>query len=130
MLSSRFYKDYERLKSMDDEMDDKKYDAYFVPASESHQKIEKAKARELRQSQWWKQQLGKGLCYHCENKFSVADLTMDHLIPIVRGGKTDKKNCVPSCKKCNSEKGYKTRAELAMDQLKVENKNKNTDQAE
>ena len=33
-------------------------------------------------------------------------LTMDHLVPIVRGGKTTKGNLVPSCKNCNSEKKY------------------------
>lgn len=90
---------------------------YFTPASESHKKIEKAKAKQLRESVWWKQLVGKGTCYHCENKFKAGDLTMDHLIPIARGGKSDKKNCVPSCKECNTKKGYKTRAELAMDEL-------------
>jgi len=91
---------------------------FFVPASSQHQKIEKAKARELRQSQWWKGQLAKGVCYHCENRFHPSELTMDHLIPIVRGGKTDRKNCVPSCKACNTEKGHKTRAEMALEKLK------------
>lgn len=93
------------------------YGDYFTPASESHQKIEKAKAREMRQSVWWKQVLGKGKCYHCEKQFKAELLTMDHLIPIARGGKTDKKNCVPSCKDCNTKKGYKTRAEIAMEEL-------------
>lgn len=93
------------------------YGDYFTPASESHQKIEKAKAREMRKSNWWKQQLGKGICYHCEQKFKAEELTMDHLIPIARGGKTDKKNCVVSCKGCNTKKGYKTRAEMAMEEL-------------
>lgn len=43
---------------------------------------------------------------------------MDHLIPIARGGKSSKTNCVPSCKDCNTKKGYKTRAEMAMEELK------------
>lgn len=90
---------------------------FFAPASPEHQKKEKAKARELRASAWWKGQLGKGVCYHCEQRFKPADLTMDHLIPIARGGKSDKKNCVPSCKDCNTKKGYKTRAELVMESL-------------
>lgn len=93
-------------------------DYFFSAAPPEHQKREKAKARELRQSQWWKQELGKGLCYHCGERFKPADLTMDHLIPIARGGKSNKNNCVPSCKDCNSKKGYKTRAEMAMDELK------------
>lgn len=92
-------------------------DIFFTPASPEHQKREKAKARELRASAWWKNQLGKGTCYHCEQKFKPQDLTMDHLIPIARGGKSDKKNCVPSCKDCNTKKGHKTRAEIAMEGL-------------
>jgi|GEM_PF-790132 len=90
---------------------------FFAAASLEHQKKEKAKARELREGSWWKQQLGKGICYHCEGKFQPSELTMDHLIPIARGGKSDKKNCVPSCKECNTKKGHKTRAEMAMDEL-------------
>lgn len=92
-------------------------DIFFAPASEAHRKREKQKARELRLSIWWRQVLGKGTCYHCENKFKAEELTMDHLIPIVRGGKSDKKNCVPSCKECNTKKGHKTRAEMAMESL-------------
>ncbi len=99
-------------------------DIYFTPATESHRKKEKEKARLLRASLWWKQVLGKGVCYHCESKFAAAELTMDHLIPIARGGKSDKKNCVPSCKDCNSKKGYKTRAEIAMDGLKADRDSK------
>ncbi len=93
-------------------------DYFFAPASEAHQKRERAKARELRASVWWRQALGKGQCYHCEQKFKPTELTMDHLIPIARGGKSDKKNCVPSCKACNTEKGYKTRAEMALENIK------------
>jgi 5-methylcytosine-specific restriction protein A len=92
-------------------------DIYFAPASEAHKKREKEKARELRKSLWWRQLVGKGQCYHCEQKFCPDELTMDHLIPIARGGKSDKKNCVPSCKDCNTQKGYKTRAEMALAKL-------------
>lgn len=92
---------------------------FFTPASEAHQKKEKAKARELRAGSWWKQRLGEGICYHCENKFPPSELTMDHLIPIARGGKSDKKNCVVSCKQCNTKKGHKTRAEMAMDDIEA-----------
>ena len=92
-------------------------DIFFVAAPPEHQKREKAKARELRQSQWWRQELGRGACYHCGGKFKPADLTMDHLIPIARGGKSNKKNCVSSCKECNSKKGHKTRAEIAIEEL-------------
>jgi 5-methylcytosine-specific restriction protein A len=95
---------------------------FFVSAPDDHQKREKSKARELRQGQWWKGQLAKGVCYHCEQRFHPSELTMDHLIPIVRGGKSDKKNCVPSCKDCNSKKGHQTRAELAMADIRDKSK--------
>ncbi len=90
---------------------------YFAPASKEHQAREKKKAQELRKSQWWKQELGKAICYHCEQRFPVAALTMDHLIPIVRGGLSTKNNCVVSCKECNSKKSYLTRAELVLKEL-------------
>jgi 5-methylcytosine-specific restriction enzyme A len=87
---------------------------YFSPAPPEHVQREKSKAKEMRQSQWWRQELGKGVCYHCGQKFLPTELTMDHLIPVVRGGATSKNNVVVSCKPCNSAKGYLTRAELAM----------------
>lgn len=90
---------------------------YWIPASDEHQRKEKAKARELKAGSWWKQQVGRGICYHCENKFLASELTMDHLIPIARGGKSSKTNCVPCCKECNSKKGAKTRAEIALENL-------------
>ncbi len=90
---------------------------YFELASQSHCRKEKAKARLLRKSQWWRQKLGYGNCYYCEGKFLKEQLTMDHVIPIVRGGKTTKKNVVVSCKDCNSKKKYYTPAELTLMKL-------------
>ncbi len=78
--------------------------SFFFSISADEIKREKAKARELRQSQWWRQQIGPGMCYHCGHKFLSSSLTMDHLLPISRGGKSTKKNCVPSCKPCNTRK--------------------------
>lgn len=92
---------------------------YFSAASPEHQKKEKAKARELRQSQWWKNQTGRGVCYHCEQRFHPSELTMDHLLPIARGGKSDRKNCVPSCKECNTKKGHRLSNEVALDNLEI-----------
>lgn len=87
---------------------------YFTPASEEHVGRERRRARELRESQWWRNQLGHGVCYHCQKRFSSAELTMDHLIPLARGGTSSKNNVVVSCKPCNTAKGHFTRAELAM----------------
>ena len=67
---------------------------------------ERSKARELRASQWWKNQMGNGRCYYCGGHFRPKDLSMDHKTPIVRGGRSSKNNLVPSCKECNNEKKY------------------------
>ncbi|NUM58583.1 MAG: HNH endonuclease [Bdellovibrionaceae bacterium] len=90
---------------------------FFIKASEEHQRKEKAKAYDLRKSQWWRQQVGPGVCYHCGQKFPKEAMTMDHLIPISRGGFSNKKNCVPSCKECNTKKSYKTTFEVALEGL-------------
>lgn len=75
---------------------------------------ERSKARELRQSQWWKQKVALGVCHYCEQKFSPKDLTMDHVVPLARGGKSTKGNSVPSCKECNSKKKYYTPVDLLL----------------
>lgn len=79
-----------------------------------HAAKERAKAKELRKSLWWRQQLGQGVCYHCSDRFSREQLTMDHLIPIARGGRTTKKNVVVACKQCNSQKKNLTVAEIRL----------------
>lgn len=76
---------------------------------------ERLKAQELKKSQWWKQQLGPGKCYHCSQKFLKTELTMEHLIPVARGGKSNKKNVVVSCKACNFSKGHKFKVEMLLD---------------
>ncbi len=93
---------------------------YFQAASAAHQKKEKAKARDLRLSAWWKQQLGQGRCYYCEQRFKPSELTMDHVLPIARGGTSDKKNCVTSCKECNTKKGHKLPVEMVLEKMGVE----------
>ncbi|MBX7232157.1 MAG: HNH endonuclease [Bdellovibrionales bacterium] len=81
-------------------------DFCFTPVDSIQIKIERNKARQLRQSLWWRQQLGKGFCHYCKGKFGKEELTMDHVQPLVLGGKTSKKNVVVSCKPCNTSKGY------------------------
>ena len=79
---------------------------FFVPADEEHIRREKAKARELRQSQWWKRKRSSGVCHYCGHPFKPAELTMDHLVPLVRGGRSSQGNVVPACKDCNTKKKY------------------------
>lgn len=67
---------------------------------------EKSKARELRASQWWKRRLAEGLCHYCQKRFKPSELTMDHIVPIIRGGKSSRGNVVPCCKECNNKKKH------------------------
>lgn len=67
-------------------------------------KRERSKARELRQSQWWKRKCAKGLCHYCGRPTPAKALTMDHIVPIARGGASTKGNVVPACKECNTAK--------------------------
>ncbi len=78
----------------------------FITVDEEHIKREKARARELRNSPWWKRKRSTGICYYCGKKFKPSDLTMDHLVPVIRGGKSSPGNLVPACKECNNKKKY------------------------
>ncbi len=73
---------------------------------ESDLKRERQKARELRATQWWKRCLAKGVCHYCGQKTPPKELTMDHIVPISRGGRSTKGNLVPCCKECNNRKKH------------------------
>jgi len=72
--------------------------------SEEHLRRERARARELRKSQWWKNRIARGVCHYCGRQFAPGELTLDHVVPLVRGGRSTRGNCVPSCKDCNNRK--------------------------
>ena len=67
-------------------------------------KRERRRARELKETQWWKRRQAKGVCHYCGCKTPPKDLTMDHIVPIARGGRSTKGNVVPACKTCNNRK--------------------------
>jgi 5-methylcytosine-specific restriction endonuclease McrA len=46
-------------------------------------------------------------CQYCDDVFDFDELTIDHVVPRVAGGKTSWENCVTSCKACNFAKGSK-----------------------
>jgi len=81
-------------------------DSFLVPVSEEDMRRERRKARELRNSQWWKNRTSSGVCAHCGGRFAPRELTMDHLVPVVRGGKSTRGNVVPSCKPCNTARKH------------------------
>lgn len=77
---------------------------FVVLVSEEEIRRERQRARELRSSQWWKRRCSAGVCHYCGNKVAPRSLTMDHIVPIIRGGKSTKGNVVPTCKECNTKK--------------------------
>ena len=78
---------------------------------------EREKARELRKTDWWRAQIAPGVCHYCGRKVGSANLTLDHVIPVARGGRSTRGNCVPCCKDCNNRKRALTPAEQILDSL-------------
>ncbi|CAA0817182.1 HNH endonuclease [Striga hermonthica] len=56
------------------------------------------------------------MCQYCS---SCENLTVDHVLPIARGGNWTWENLVTACAKCNSKKGQKTLEEVNMRLMKV-----------
>ncbi len=67
-------------------------------------RAERNKARQLRRTRWWQRKTSSGTCYYCGKKVGINALTMDHIIPLSRGGRSTKDNLVPCCKRCNTRK--------------------------
>lgn len=81
-------------------------DYFITEISEKEIRQEKDKARELRKSRWWSNRISQGHCHYCGKSFPPEELTMDHVVPVVRGGKSTRGNLVPACKDCNNRKKY------------------------
>ncbi len=79
---------------------------FILEVDESDVKREREKSRELRKTRWWQNRIALGRCHYCDGLFSPEELTMDHLVPVSRGGKASRNNVVPACKECNSRKKY------------------------
>jgi 5-methylcytosine-specific restriction endonuclease McrA len=65
---------------------------------------EREKARTLRKQSWWQNKIAKGVCHYCGAAVPPKELTLDHIVPLARGGRSTKGNCVPACKECNNRK--------------------------
>jgi len=53
-------------------------------------------------------------CQYCLRVFHLKELTVDHIIPISRGGQSTWENLVTACSKCNGKKGSMLPAEAKM----------------
>lgn len=77
---------------------------YYTPIEPVELARERAKARALRQTQWWKRRIAAGVCYYCRRHVGARVLTMDHIVPLGRGGKSIRGNVAPCCRDCNRRK--------------------------
>lgn len=73
-------------------------------------------------------------CQYCEATQVRKELTLDHVLPLSRGGKTNWENIVAACKTCNNRKGDATtmkprRVPYAPDYYDLVNKRKQMDVA-
>lgn len=94
---------------------------FISPITDDEIKIEKRRAKLLRKSSWWKRKISNGICYYCGRKFAPSELTMDHVVPLIRGGKSIKANIVIACKDCNNKKKYLLPSEWEEYLLKLKN---------
>jgi len=53
-------------------------------------------------------------CQYCGRKFKSSDLSIDHVVPRSRGGRTEWTNVVCACLRCNVKKGGRTPQEAGM----------------
>ena len=53
-------------------------------------------------------------CCYCGRRCATKELNLEHVLPRSRGGKTDWKNIVTACLKCNLKKGNKLPDEAGM----------------
>ncbi|MFO7765450.1 MAG: HNH endonuclease [Pelovirga sp.] len=77
---------------------------FFFDIDEQQLRREREKARELRKQGWWQNRVAAGVCHYCRRTFPPRELTLDHIVPVARGGRSTKGNCVPACKECNNKK--------------------------
>ena len=58
-------------------------------------------------------------CAYCGKPLTIKDVTLDHVIPRCRGGKTTWENLVVACVMCNDKKGSRTVSASGMRLLKI-----------
>ena len=84
---------------------------HYFEVDKKHVTNEREKAKKLKKTAWWLDKLNKGICHYCEKKFNRDELTMDHIVPVARGGTSTKGNIVPACRACNASKRLDTPVE-------------------
>ena len=88
-----------------------------IHRDEAHIKRERSKARELRSTPYFQELFRRGECYYCHGKFPPEELTLDHIVPVARGGRSTRGNLVVCCRACNQRKKFLTPAEIILREL-------------
>ena len=61
-----------------------------LDAGPAHVARERERARALRKTAWWQRRIQRGLCAYCGRAVAPRDLTLDHVVPMARGGRSVK----------------------------------------
>jgi 5-methylcytosine-specific restriction endonuclease McrA len=86
-------------------------DWFELGSDPAHAAREREKARALRKTAWWQRRVQRGICAYCGKNVPPRSLTMDHVVPVARGGRSARGNVVAACKECNTRKKLMTPAE-------------------
>jgi 5-methylcytosine-specific restriction endonuclease McrA len=118
--NSEYGKEQKRLRDLRYSQSDKGKEANRK-ATRKYRKTEKGKLNNRKQkyirrsmtpidTETIKEILSGDYCYYCKNKITGIK-TIDHKIPVIKGGTNNKENLVLCCKHCNSQKNNKTEEE-------------------
>ncbi|MBU1028512.1 MAG: HNH endonuclease [Nanoarchaeota archaeon] len=78
---------------------------------------------DLTDKQWkWIKMVYENRCVYCNRQ--MKRITMDHILPLSRGGIHTMNNIVPACQSCNSKKNTKTVYEWMPQAINCINKNR------
>jgi 5-methylcytosine-specific restriction endonuclease McrA len=61
----------------------------------------------------------RNTCQYCGARPGTAELSIDHVLPRARGGRTTWENCVLACVRCNRRKGSRLPEEVGLSLLKT-----------
>ena len=61
-------------------------------------------------------------CQYCGKKFTSSELSLDHVVPISRGGRSTWENVVCACLRCNVRKGSRLPSECGIQLIRRPNR--------
>jgi HNH endonuclease len=60
----------------------------------------------------------RGMCRYCTIRPKWQNIEIDHVRPVISGGKSTMENCVTACRTCNQKKGWSPRwVPLPLDEM-------------